>query len=74
MKKESANIELHKKLICDLVLEMSDPKFLRQLYSLLFREKNRTGRIQRELHAIIEQLEGEDLRLLYIAAVELSKK
>ena len=63
MKHENANIDLYKKLICDMVQELTDAKFLRQIYSLLFREQTRTGRIQRELHAMVEEMAAEDLRL-----------
>lgn len=70
--KQTGN-ELLKKKICDMVQDINDNAFLRQVYSLLFREQNRTGRIQRELHAMVEDMSAEDLRLLYIAAVELRK-
>jgi hypothetical protein len=43
MKNENANIELYKKLICDMIQELTDVKFLRQIYSIVAREykKNR---------------------------------
>lgn len=73
MANKQASNELLKKMICDMVQDMNDNAFLRQVYSLLFREQNRTGRIQRELHAMVEEMTAEDLRLLYITAVELRK-
>lgn len=66
--------DLLKKMICDMIQGTNDSRFLRQVYSLLFREQNRTGKLQRELHAMVEELEGEDLRLLYITALELRKQ
>lgn len=44
MKGENANIEIYKKLICDMIQEISDGRFLRQIYSIICREMNRTGR------------------------------
>ena len=73
MANKQASNELLKKMICDMVQDMNDNAFLRQVYSLLFREQNRTGRIQQELHAMVEEMTAEDLRLLYITAVELRK-
>ena len=43
MKKEKVNIEILKKLICDMVEDCNDSRFLRQIYSILMREKERTG-------------------------------
>jgi hypothetical protein len=43
MKNESANNELYKKLICDLIQEVNDGKFLRQIYSIVVRELKRAG-------------------------------
>jgi hypothetical protein len=43
MKNENANIELYKKLICDLIQEVNDGKFLRQIYSIVARELKRAG-------------------------------
>ena len=73
MANKQASNELLKKMICDMVQDMNDNAFLRQVYSFLFREMNRTGRTQRELHAMIEEMDAEDLRLLYITAIELRK-
>ena len=66
--------DLLKKMICDMIQDNNDSRFLRQVYSLLFREQNRTGKLQQELHAMVEELNGEDLRLLYITALELRKR
>ena len=66
--------DLLKKMICDMIQDTNDSRFLRQVYSLLFREQNRTGKLQQELHAMVEELEGEDLRLLYITALALRKQ
>lgn len=41
MKNESANIELYKKMICDMICEMTDAKFLRQIYSIIARERSK---------------------------------
>ena len=43
MKNETGNIEIYKKLICDMIQEMTDVKFLRQIYSIVTREAKRTG-------------------------------
>ena len=73
MKNENANIDLYRKLICDMLQDLSDEKFLRQLYSLLVRQQSRAGKLQRELHAMVEEMSAENLRLLYIVASELRK-
>ena len=44
MKGENVNIEVLKKLICDMVEDIHDGRFLRQIYSILKREIERTGR------------------------------
>ena len=36
--------EIYKKLICDMIMEMTDARFIRQIYSIVYREKNKTGR------------------------------
>lgn len=38
MKGETFNADVYKKLICDMVWGLSDPKFLRQIYSIITRE------------------------------------
>ena len=43
MKNETANNEIYKKLICDMIQEINDGKFLRQIYSIIVREVKRTG-------------------------------
>lgn len=65
--------DLLKKMICDMIQDTNDNRFLRQVYSLLFREQNRTGKLQQELHAMVEEMNAENLRLLYITAIELRK-
>ena len=46
--------DLLKKMICDMIQDTNDNRFLRQVYSLLFREQTRTGKLQRELHAMVK--------------------
>lgn len=43
MKNETVNVEIYKKLICDMIQEMTDGRFLRQIYSIISREAKRTG-------------------------------
>ena len=74
MANNQSSVEFLKKMICDTVQDINDHAFLRQVYSLLFRERSRTGRVQRELHAMVEEMNAEDLRLLYITALELRKQ
>lgn len=38
MANEQGNIELYQKLICDMVCDITDSRFLRQIYSIIFRE------------------------------------
>ena len=35
--------EIYKKLICDMIAEMTDERFLRQIYSIIYRQKKRVG-------------------------------
>lgn len=46
MQKENTNInmDVYKKLICDMILDMNDSTFLRQIYSIIAREYKKTGR------------------------------
>ena len=44
MKNETASNELYKKLICDMIQEINNTKFLQQIYSIIAREYRRTGR------------------------------
>ena len=37
------NTEIYKKLICDMIAEMTDERFLRQIYSIIYRQKKRGG-------------------------------
>lgn len=43
MEKESVPIEVYKKLICDLIQDMTDERFIRQIYSIIYRQRKRTG-------------------------------
>ena len=43
MAKEQTNIDLYKKLICDMIQEMGDCRFLRQIYSIVYAEYKKTG-------------------------------
>ena len=38
MANEQGNIELYQKLICDMVQDLTDCRFLRQIYSIIARE------------------------------------
>lgn len=40
---ENESIEAYQKLICNMVQEMTNLRFLKQIYSILYREKKRTG-------------------------------
>ena len=46
MQKENTNInmDVYKKLICDMILDIQDGAFLRQIYSIIAREDKKTGR------------------------------
>ena len=74
MQKERANNEVYKKLICDLIQDVNDGRFLRQVYSYIVRERRLCGRLQQDLYTMIEGMEADNLRLLWIAARELEKK
>ena len=43
MEKETVPIEVYKKLICDMIQEMEDERFIRQIYSIVLRQRKRTG-------------------------------
>lgn len=43
MEKDSVPIEVYKKLICDLIQDMTDERFIRQIYSIVYRQRKRTG-------------------------------
>ena len=73
MAKGHSNIDLYKKLICDMVQDINDGRFLRQIYSYIYREQRLCGRLQQELCAMIADMDTADLRLLWIAAKELKK-
>ena len=72
MKPESVNIDILKKLVADMVPE-ADKDLLRLFYKMLARKKHRTGRLQLELHKLIEEMPQEDLRLIYVTVLELMK-
>lgn len=43
MEKETVPIAVYKKLIYDMIEEMTDERFIRQIYSLIYRKRKRTG-------------------------------
>ena len=43
MQREKATTELYKKLICDMIEEITDTRFLKQIYSIIVREYRKTG-------------------------------
>lgn len=43
MQREKATTELYKKLICDMIQDMTDARFLKQIYSIIVREYRKTG-------------------------------
>lgn len=63
----------YKKMICAMVQDIDDRQFLHRVHEILFREQSKTCQLQRQLHALVEEMPPADLRLLYIAALELSK-
>lgn len=43
-KEKTVPISVYKKLICDMIMEMNDIRFIRQIYSIMLREnKKRAG-------------------------------
>lgn len=36
-----ADIELYKKLICEMIMEMNSERFIRQIYSIIYNERKR---------------------------------
>ena len=74
MANENINIEIYKKLICDMICDIRDIRFLRQIYSYIYREHRRTSQVALELHVLIDKMQPEDVRLLYTAALELQKQ
>ena len=72
MKPESVKIDILKKLVADMIPD-ADKELLRLFYKILARKQHRTGRLQLELHKLIEEMTQEDLRLLYVTALELTK-
>lgn len=43
MEKETVPIAVYKKLIYDMIEEMTDARFLKQIYSIIYKQKMRTG-------------------------------
>ena len=43
MANERIDIDLYKKLICDMVQELTDCRFIRQIYSIIYSEYKKTG-------------------------------
>lgn len=43
MEKDSVPIDVYKNLICDMIQSMTDLRFIRQIYSIVYREQKRTG-------------------------------
>lgn len=43
MANEQINVDLYKKLICDMVQDIDDGRFLRQIYSIILKEYKKTG-------------------------------
>lgn len=43
MEKETISIDVYKKLICDMIMDMMDEKFIRQIYSIIYVHKKRAG-------------------------------
>ena len=43
MDNKKVPIEVYKKLICEMIDEMNDDRFVRQVYSIIYRHKERTG-------------------------------
>jgi hypothetical protein len=42
-KNNNIPIEVYKKLLCDMIQEMNDNKFIRQIYSIVLRHRERGG-------------------------------
>ena len=68
------NTEIYKKLICDMIQDINDSRFLRQVYAFIFRDRRTHSRLQQELCSMIADMDAEDLRLLWVAARELKHK
>ena len=43
LEKENVSIDVYKKLICDMIQNINDLRFIRQIYSIVYNEKRRTG-------------------------------
>ena len=73
MASERIDTSLYKKLICDMVQDIEDARFLRQLYSYIYRERRLCGRMQMELCEMIAGMDTTDLRLLWVTAKKIAK-
>ena len=73
MASERIDINLYKKLVCDMVQDIEDARFLRQLYSYIYRERRLCGRMQMELCEMIAGMDTTDLRLLWVTAKKIAK-
>jgi len=43
MEDEKVTIDVYKELICDMISDMSDDRFIKQIYSIILRQTKRTG-------------------------------
>lgn len=43
MEQEQITISTYKDLICEMIQQMDDPRFIKQIYSIVFRQAKRTG-------------------------------
>ena len=73
MKNRMDNAEILKKLICDAVQDIPDSGQLRRIYSAICRQHKAANPMIVQIQEIAQKLSSEDLRLLYIAALELQK-
>ena len=73
MANERIDINLYKKLICDMVQDIEDARFLRQLYSYIFKERRLCGHMQMELCEMIAGMNTADLRLLWVTAKKIAR-
>ena len=43
MEQEQVTLSTYKELICDMIQQMNDIKFIKQIYSIVLRQAKRTG-------------------------------
>jgi hypothetical protein len=43
MEQEQVTLSTYKELICDMIQQMNDIRFIKQIYSIVFRQAKRTG-------------------------------